>query len=148
MGDKWSTLKAVGSIGFFFIHSCSEWQNGSQSMVRFFHHWHSSLHQTGRHESDRWRPGKTEQAVTTGDESPFLMYSVHHRALSLCGWGINVPWLLHMVVSTHCSWTSCAKWFVRQRNFFFHEVILHSCSSLLLHNSVLWFLGLSPQYIH
>lgn len=33
------------------------------------------------------------------------MYSVHHKTQSLCGWGINVPWWLHTVVPTHCSWT-------------------------------------------
>lgn len=36
---------------------------------------------------------------------PLLMNSVHHRALSLRGWGINVPWWLHIVVPTRCSLT-------------------------------------------
>lgn len=36
---------------------------------------------------------------------PLSMSSVHCRALSLCGWGINVLWWLHIVEPTRCLWT-------------------------------------------
>lgn len=36
---------------------------------------------------------------------PLSMYSVHHRALSLSGWGIDVLWWLHIVEPTRCLWT-------------------------------------------
>lgn len=217
--------QAARRIVLPLTHSCFEWESGSRSATKFLFQRHKSLRsvdekhvglkiahqrssidkllvhsQTWRHGSDRWCPGKTARAPTTGDESPYrklrriwvnqqvtlfqvtflgiyfdkkwelcmqtdqtgnhgdevyhrvplLSYSVHRRALFLCGWGINAPWWLHIVVSTRCLWTcrelnklyvsvtfcctkdwlpvcaltSCVKWFVRRRNFCFPAVIL------------------------